>query len=759
MVKEEEDDDDKMFLEFGSEKVPYESTPVHGGSVPGRQFLNRNHKTRHIQLMNDYFVERPLYSGETFRRRFRMKRPLFLRILADCERANIYFRQWYNAANRAGFSPILKVTIVMRSLAYAFSHDSNDENFRVAESTAAEIVHEFCKTILRLYQQEYLCAPTEADLVRLLNKSERRGFPGMIGSIDCMHWERKNCPIAWQRSFFGRKKKPTIVLEAVASHDTWIWHAFFGVPGAMNDVTVLGRSPLFDNLTTGNLPSVEYEVNGRKYYMPYYLVDGIYPKWGTLIQSVRNPRTLPEQRMAYRGLVKHYVNLHNNMIVEDERDEYKDDDSDDDDDDLSTSRRARAKIYPREGIDLENSIPRRQTLDNYIIRHDAIRSKEANRKLQQDLIAHVSRDDTPAPVYRNKAQAIKAKNFRRKRMELRRIRLLDEEKSSGDQSSSSDCDVCATKKKRYEKNEEEEKLIVAQSAIDAKNDVRILTRVRSHGKISVIGRRREMEDAVAVELGFLKKGNKTYDFFGVYDGHGGWRVAHACSEMLHKLLGKNLGEGNDCEEINWEKLMVEGFKEMDEEVNKIGAAVATTGSTAVVAVVGEEVVVVANCGDSRAVLSRGGASVQLSDDHKPDRPDELERIEVSGGKVINWNGQRVLGVLATSRSIGDHYLKPFVITEPEVKVINRTELDEFLILASDGLWDVVSNDLGCQIARRCLDGQIRKSSQSSTVQTDVGVNTNRSRASEAAAVLAELAMARGSRDNISVIVVDLRRSR
>ncbi|KAL3838086.1 hypothetical protein ACJIZ3_022677 [Penstemon smallii] len=374
------------------------------------------------------------------------------------------------------------------------------------------------------------------------------------------------------------------------------------------------------------------------------------------------------------------------------------------------------------------------------------------------MIFDSSRDDTLAPVCRNKAQAIKAKNFRRKRLELRRIRLLDEEKSSGDQSSSSDCDLCATKKNRYEKNDKEEKLIVVQSAIDAKNGVRILTRVGSHGKISVIGRRREMEDAVAVELGFLKKGNKTYDFFGVYDGHGGWRVAHACSEMLHKLLGKNLGEGTDCEEINWEKLMVEGFKEMDEEVNKIGAAVATTGSTAVVAVVGEEVVVVANCGDSRAVLSRGGASVQLSDDHKPDRPDELERIEFSGGKVINWNGQRVLGVLATSRSIGDRYLKPFVITEPEVKVINRTELDEFLILASDGLWDVVSNDLGCQIARRCLDGQIRKSSQSSTVQTDVEVNTNRSRASEAAAVLAELAMARGSRDNISVIVVDLRRT-
>lgn len=70
------------------------------------------------------------------------------------------------------------------------------------------------------------------------------------------------------------------------------------------------------------------------------------------------------------------------------------------------------------------------------------------------------------------------------------------------------------------------------------------------------------------------------------------------------------------EEIDWKKVMVESFKKMDEEVNKNGEVVATTGSTAVVAVVGEEEVVVAHCGDSRAVISRGGVAVQLSDDHK-----------------------------------------------------------------------------------------------------------------------------------------------
>lgn len=137
-----------------------------------------------------------------------------------------------------------------------------------------------------------------------------------------------------------------------------------------------------------------------------------------------------------------------------------------------------------------------------------------------------------------------------------------------------------------------------------------------HGKVSVIGRRREMEDAVAVELGFMSRGERAYDFFGVYDGHGGWRVARACSESLHKMLVMISGEGHGGE-IDWARLMDQGFKKMDEEVNRDGgAAVSTIGSTAVVAVVGEKEVVVANCGDSRAVLSRGGTAIALSDDHK-----------------------------------------------------------------------------------------------------------------------------------------------
>lgn len=143
----------------------------------------------------------------------------------------------------------------------------------------------------------------------------------------------------------------------------------------------------------------------------------------------------------------------------------------------------------------------------------------------------------------------------------------------------------------------------------------------AHGSISLIGRRREMEDAVAVELGFLNKDSAGgFDFYGVYDGHGGSCVAHACRDRLHRLLVEEM-EG-ETTSLDWEKVMVGCFGKMDEEVNRSGRVLgaeessATVGSTAVVAVVGEEEVVVANCGDSRAVMSRGGVVVSMSSDHK-----------------------------------------------------------------------------------------------------------------------------------------------
>ncbi|CAN6680469.1 unnamed protein product [Malus baccata var. baccata] len=84
-------------------------------------------------------------------------------------------------------------------------------------------------------------------------------LPGIIGSLDCMHWEWKNCPTPWVGQFKGCHYKSTIVLEAVVSYDTWIWHAFFDVPRSNNDINVLWSSPLFDDVVNGWAPEFRYK--------------------------------------------------------------------------------------------------------------------------------------------------------------------------------------------------------------------------------------------------------------------------------------------------------------------------------------------------------------------------------------------------------------------------------------------------------------------------------------------------------------------
>ncbi|KAL4188688.1 hypothetical protein AMTRI_Chr08g161680 [Amborella trichopoda] len=291
------------------------------------------------------------------------------------------------------------------------------------------------------------------------------------------------------------------------------------------------------------------------------------------------------------------------------------------------------------------------------------------------------------------------------------------------------------------------------------------------GMLSVCGRRRDMEDAVSVLPSFFRFGRQIpapeFHFFGVYDGHGCSHVAASCKERLHQLVAEELESIIECGifEPEWKEVMEKSFKRMDmEATGGVQTGTPTTncrcelqtphcdavGSTAVVAVVAPSHIVVANCGDSRAVLCRGGEPVALSSDHKPDRPDELLRIQASGGRVIYWDGPRVLGVLAMSRAIGDNYLKPYVSSEPEVTVTERAAEDECLILASDGLWDVVSNEVACEIARRCLQRAPENGASSS------GVNGSDPACSVAAALLTKLALARQSTDNVSVVVIDLK---
>ncbi|KAL2234816.1 protein phosphatase 2C 16-like [Sesamum indicum] len=308
------------------------------------------------------------------------------------------------------------------------------------------------------------------------------------------------------------------------------------------------------------------------------------------------------------------------------------------------------------------------------------------------------------------------------------------------------------------------------------------------GSVSICGNRPEMEDAVMTAPNFMRIPIKmfigdrgidginqtlsqlTSHFFGVYDGHGGSQVANYCRDRVHQALVEELNNCNndmmngiarDTRQVQWEKVFTSCFAKVDEEVGgngSTGAPIAseTVGSTAVVAVVSSSHIIVGNCGDSRAVLYRGKEAIALSIDHKPNREDEYARIEASGGKVIQWNGHRVFGVLAMSRSIGDRYLKPWIIPEPEVMFVPRAREDECLVLASDGLWDVMTNEEVCEVARKRILIWHKKNGTNSLANRGQGVDPA---AQAAAEYLSNLAMQRGSKDNISIIVVDLKAQR
>ncbi|XP_026456900.1 uncharacterized protein LOC113357675 [Papaver somniferum] len=132
--------------------------------------IPRNREAGDILLWNDYFSDNPTYPANIFRRRFRMRRELFNRILADVVSRNPYFAQKRDACGILGLSPRQKVTAAIRMLAYGCAADAIDEYLRIGETTVLEATRRFCKTIVVLYGKEYLRSPTAGDVeLKLIN--------------------------------------------------------------------------------------------------------------------------------------------------------------------------------------------------------------------------------------------------------------------------------------------------------------------------------------------------------------------------------------------------------------------------------------------------------------------------------------------------------------------------------------------------------------------------------------------------------------
>lgn len=200
-----------------------------------------------------------------------------------------------------------------------------------------------------------------------------------------------------------------------------------------------------------------------------------------------------------------------------------------------------------------------------------------------------------------------------------------------------------------------------------------------------------MEDAHTTQLSI--GGNTRTNFFGVYDGHGGSQSAYYTQENLHKKITSQPAFKSG----NVEEALVKAFVELDKDMQEDSECRFTTsGCTSVVVMTRNNQIYCANCGDSRAVLSERGQAIPLSFDHKPGNEEELSRIKAAGG-FVEFN--RVNGTLALSRALGDFEFKrgnlapkdQMVTAVPEVTVTPMNENQEFIVLACDGIWDVLTS--------------------------------------------------------------------
>ncbi|GAB2265098.1 hypothetical protein Dimus_000165 [Dionaea muscipula] len=249
------------------------------------------------------------------------------------------------------------------------------------------------------------------------------------------------------------------------------------------------------------------------------------------------------------------------------------------------------------------------------------------------------------------------------------------------------------------------------------------------GYSSFRGKRATMEDFYDIKMS--KVDGQTVCLFGIFDGHGGSRAAEYLREHLFENLMKHPKFITDTKAAIRETYKQTDSNFLDAEKDNYR----DDGSTASTAVLVGNHLYVANVGDSRTVGSKAGKAIPLSEDHKPNRSDERKRIESAGG-VVMWAGTwRVGGVLAMSRAFGNRMLKQFVVAEPEIQEQEINEELELLVLASDGLWDVVPNEDAVAIAQAEEEPEA------------------------AARKLTVAAFTRGSADNITCIVVRFQHDR
>jgi len=284
------------------------------------------------------------------------------------------------------------------------------------------------------------------------------------------------------------------------------------------------------------------------------------------------------------------------------------------------------------------------------------------------------------------------------------------------------------------------------------------------------GGRMYMEDEY-----YIEKGGR---FTAVFDGHGGNAVSAALRDKLHTKINrfkrieyeKELNLNGDTISSSTKKkqsiasctkAIRNAFHEMDKEI-LMDDDMSFQGSTAVAVFLhdgenGERTIISANVGDSRAILSRRQRAVDLTRDHKPNEEEEKARIIEMGEEVLWDHYSKVYRVrgLSLSRAMGDKTAKPAVSGEVEIKSfpLCSGSDDEFVVLASDGLWDVMNSQEVVNFVHNTLQGPFKGKMNLSQLSNDDRARLTKERRRKMGRSIASKAYTLGSLDNICVVVV------
>jgi serine/threonine protein phosphatase PrpC len=258
--------------------------------------------------------------------------------------------------------------------------------------------------------------------------------------------------------------------------------------------------------------------------------------------------------------------------------------------------------------------------------------------------------------------------------------------------------------------------------------------------VSLKGRRNQNEDKHSIILNYNGKNKdiKDINFFAVYDGHGGKHISKCLSQKLPNFF---INKKNIYPLTH--KYINDVYTHFQNSLRKSYTQIATDcGSTCLVVIqfkyINNSYIHVLNTGDSRSILCRNNVPMVLSKDHKPNWPEEKERIEKLGGQIYRDGPDYRIKDLSVSRAFGDLSAEPYVTNMPDIFTYKLQKNDKFLVLACDGVWDVLEN-------QDVINFIIINSYDVSGNRINKNINIARK--------LGEYAILRGSGDNITCIIV------